>query len=257
MVEGQLAGMQGLAGEAAQQRAGALGQAGTAGAATAIERIADQRHALVREMHADLVRAAGLQSGPHMGVVGVALVDAVMRDRVATALDHGCPALDTFDAKFANWVAFWIFSIAAITDFFDGYLARKWNQTSGFGRMLDPIADKAMVAIAGAVLMAVYGMSWIVLVPVTLILLREVMVSGLREYLKGAQIMDVTLLAKWKTTAQLFSMGLLFLAGSMETDLVLYLGYALLWVAAGLTVITGWDYFQKGIAYIRSQEDEA
>ncbi len=163
----------------------------------------------------------------------------------------------TFDAKFANWVAFWIFSIAAITDFFDGYLARKWNQTSGFGRMLDPIADKAMVAIAGAVLMAVYGMSWIVLVPVTLILLREVMVSGLREYLKGAQIMDVTLLAKWKTTAQLFSMGLLFLAGSMETDLVLYLGYALLWVAAGLTVITGWDYFRKGITYIRAQEDDA
>ena len=162
-----------------------------------------------------------------------------------------------FPGDVADWMALGIYTLACITDFFDGYLARKWNQTSGFGRMLDPIADKAMVAIAGAVLMAVYGMSWIVLVPVTLILLREVMVSGLREYLKGAQILDVTLMAKWKTTAQLFSMGLLFLAGSMETDLVLYLGYALLWVAAGLTVITGWDYFQKGIAYIRTQEDEA
>lgn len=161
----------------------------------------------------------------------------------------------TFEQTFANWVAFWIFSLAAVTDFFDGYLARKWNQTSGFGRMLDPIADKAMVAIAGAVLMAVYGMSWIVLTPVTLILLREVMVSGLREYLKGARILDVTLMAKWKTTTQLLAMGALFLAGSMETPVVLYIGYALLWIAAFLTVVTGWDYFQKGIAYIKAQED--
>lgn len=162
-----------------------------------------------------------------------------------------------FARPFADIAAFGLFSFAAATDFLDGWLARRWGQVSAFGRMMDPIADKAMIAVTGAVLMALYELAPLVVVPVTAILMRETLVSGLREYLKGARVLDVTLLAKWKTTAQLFSMGLLFLAGSMETDLVLYLGYALLWVAAGLTVITGWDYFQKGIAYIRAQEDEA
>ena len=114
-----------------------------------------------------------------------------------------------FDRLDAQWIAFWIFSIAAITDYFDGYLARKWGQVSGFGRMLDPIADKAMVVVAGAVLVGLYDMAGVVLIPVTIILLREVMVSGLREYLKGAKILDVTFLAKIKTTAQLTAIGAL------------------------------------------------
>lgn len=161
-----------------------------------------------------------------------------------------------FERIDAQWIAFWIFTIAAITDFFDGWLARRWAQVSGFGRMLDPIADKAMVAIAGTVLMALYEMRWQVLVPVTLILLREIMVSGLREYLKGAKVMDVTALAKWKTTAQLVAMGGLFLAGPVSAPRIELAALALLWLAAALTVISGWDYFRRGMAYIRAEESK-
>lgn len=163
-----------------------------------------------------------------------------------------------FDKLDAQWIAFWIFSIAALTDYFDGHLARKWGQVSGFGRMLDPIADKAMVVVAGAVLVGLYDMAGVVLIPVTIVLLREVMVSGLREYLKGAKILDVTFLAKIKTTAQLTAMGALFLAGPLtgtKGDVVLYAGYVMLWVAAALTAWTGWDYFVKGVAHIKAEEE--
>lgn len=107
----------------------------------------------------------------------------------------------------ADLVAFALFTIAGLSDFFDGWLARRWGQVSAFGRMLDPIADKAMVAITGAVLVAIFHLSAAVTIPVTVILLRETLVSGLREYLKGARILDVTLMAKWKTTAQMSSSG--------------------------------------------------
>ena len=159
------------------------------------------------------------------------------------------------DGPSAWWAAFVVFTVAALTDFLDGWLARKLNQVSAFGRMLDPIADKAMVAVAGAVLTALYGVDPLVLIPVALILLREVCVSGLREFLKGAPIMDVTLLAKWKTTAQLVAIGALFLAGALGSALVETAGLALLWIAAGLTIVTGWDYFRRGLAYIQAQED--
>ena len=167
-----------------------------------------------------------------------------------------------FERVEAQWIAFWVFSLAAITDYFDGYLARKWEQVSGFGRMLDPIADKAMVAIAAAVLVGIYGLDWMIVIPVTIILLREVMVSGLREYLKGADVVKVTLLAKYKTTFQLIAIGALFLAGPAMAwgyfgEVVLYGGYALLWIAGGLTAITGWDYFRRGVAYIRAEEERA
>lgn len=166
-----------------------------------------------------------------------------------------------FERLDAQWIAFWLFSVAAITDYFDGWLARRWDQVSGFGRMLDPIADKTMVVIAGAVLVGLYGLNWIIVVPFTVILMREVMVSGLREYLKGASVVNVTVLAKYKTTFQLIAIGALFLAGPAAEwglgELVLYGGYALLWVAAGLTAITGWDYFRRGVAYIRAEEERA
>lgn len=87
----------------------------------------------------------------------------------------------------ADLVAFALFTIAGLSDFFDGWLARRWGQVSAFGRMLDPIADKAMVAITGAVLVAIFHLSAAVTIPVTVILLRETLVSGLREYLKGAR----------------------------------------------------------------------
>lgn len=160
-----------------------------------------------------------------------------------------------FDRPTADLVAFWIFLVAAISDFFDGWLARKWGQVSAFGRMLDPIADKAMIAVTAAVVLGLSGLTWEVTIPVTAILLRETLVSGLREYLKGARVLDVTLLAKWKTTAQMLGFGALLLAGAMGGGVMETVGLCLLWIAAALTVVTGWDYFAKGLAYIKAQED--
>lgn len=156
----------------------------------------------------------------------------------------------------ADLIAFMLFAVAGVSDFFDGWLARRWGQVSAFGRMLDPIADKAMIAVTGAVLVGLFSLSWLVLVPVTVILLRETLVSGLREYLKGASVLDVTLLAKWKTTVQMFAFGALLLSGAFEEQRWMTVtGIALLWVAALMTAITGWDYFSKGIAYIKAEEE--
>ncbi|MEM7547833.1 MAG: CDP-diacylglycerol--glycerol-3-phosphate 3-phosphatidyltransferase [Pseudomonadota bacterium] len=154
----------------------------------------------------------------------------------------------------ADGIAFALFSIAAISDFFDGWLARRWGQVSAFGRMLDPIADKAMVAITGALLLALHGLEPLIVIPVTVILLRETLVSGLREYLKGARILDVTLMAKWKTTAQMLGLGTLLLAGAMGGTWIEVIGLITLWIAAALTAITGYDYFQKGLAHIALEE---
>lgn len=160
----------------------------------------------------------------------------------------------------ADWIAFWIFAIASITDFFDGYLARRYKQESAVGKMLDPIADKAMVVIALAVLMSLNGLAAWLVIPTVVILLREVLVSGLREYL-GEVKLDVTQLAKFKTTVQMMAIGLLFLVqpaferASATGWVVEWIGVLLLWIAAILTAITGWDYMTKGLGYIRQQEE--
>jgi cardiolipin synthase len=147
-----------------------------------------------------------------------------------------------------------VFSAAAITDYFDGKVARDRQQTSDFGRMLDPIADKLLV---GAALMLLAGMGRLTmlgLLPAIVILLREILVSGLREYLAGLSFgLPVTKLAKWKTGFQMGALGVL-LAGDTAAS-VLYLaflpvsliGELMLWTAAGLTMITGWDYLQAGL----------
>ncbi|MEX2519952.1 MAG: CDP-diacylglycerol--glycerol-3-phosphate 3-phosphatidyltransferase [Paracoccaceae bacterium] len=156
----------------------------------------------------------------------------------------------------ADIAAFLIFSVAGVSDFFDGWLARRWGQVSAFGRMLDPIADKVMIAVTGAVLVGLYDLSALVTIPVTVILLRETLVSGLREYLKGARVLDVTLLAKWKTTAQMVAFGALLLAGALgDGTWVREAGLVLLWIAGLLTAMTGWDYFAKGLAYIKAEEE--
>ena len=160
-----------------------------------------------------------------------------------------------FERPFADALAFAIFAIAAVTDFFDGWLARKWGQVSGFGRMLDPIADKAMVAVTGAVIAMLFPFDPLIIAPIAAILLREVLVSGLREYLKGAEILSVTSMAKWKTTVQLVAMGTLLLSGAAGGAVIAAIGTALLWLAALMTAITGWDYFSKGLAYIRRMEE--
>jgi CDP-diacylglycerol--glycerol-3-phosphate 3-phosphatidyltransferase len=194
-----------------------------------------------------------------------------------------------FARPFADWFALVLFGIAALTDFFDGYLARLWKQESKLGAMLDPIADKAMVVIALLVITGYSGMDPFLILPSTAILFREVFVSGLREFLGSrAGLLKVTKLAKWKTTAQMVAIAVLFLAmgmeyvrsraltlvdmdlietlslaGSADFNLVVVsdyggsmvwsLGLVLIWIAAILTLITGWDYFAKALPYLNEE----
>nr|WP_272211078.1 CDP-diacylglycerol--glycerol-3-phosphate 3-phosphatidyltransferase [Marinicella sp. W31]MDC2876963.1 CDP-diacylglycerol--glycerol-3-phosphate 3-phosphatidyltransferase [Marinicella sp. W31] len=149
--------------------------------------------------------------------------------------------------------------IASVTDFFDGYLARAWNQQSNIGRMLDPIADKLLVSVCLLLLAAdvertIAGWSlWAAII----ILCREVLVSGLREYLAGLKVsVPVTRIAKWKTTFQMIAIGLL-LAGPAGDKVIPYTtscGIVLLWVAAALTMYTGYDYFRAGLKHVVEAE---
>jgi cardiolipin synthase len=149
-----------------------------------------------------------------------------------------------------------VFAVAAITDYFDGKLARDRLQLSDIGRMLDPIADKLLV---GATLMMLVGMGRLSpygLYPAIVIMLREILVSGLREYLAGIRIgLPVTKLAKWKTGVQMAALGAL-LAGDTGAGVihlawlrVSMLGEAMLWGAALLTLVTGWDYLTAGLRH--------
>jgi CDP-diacylglycerol--glycerol-3-phosphate 3-phosphatidyltransferase len=192
-----------------------------------------------------------------------------------------------FARPWADWFALVLFLLAAITDFFDGYLARLWKQESRVGAMLDPIADKAMVVIALLVITGYSGMDpWLIL-PATAILFREVFVSGLREYLGSKSgLLQVTRLAKWKTTAQMVAIAVLFAAMGLEYvreqaaarnraliaemqatgfdrdlnvltvanmggETVWLTGLALIWVAAILTMVTGWDYLRKSMPHLK------
>jgi CDP-diacylglycerol--glycerol-3-phosphate 3-phosphatidyltransferase len=192
-----------------------------------------------------------------------------------------------FHRPWADWFALALFVGAALTDWFDGYLARLWKQESRFGAAMDPIADKAMVVIAIMVITGYSGMNpWLIL-PAAVILFREVFVSGLREYLGDkARQLSVTKLAKWKTTAQMVAIAVLFLGTGLEhvegiarqgmtmeeyaaavslgdadplrscgargcASYATIVGLALIWLAAGLTAITGWDYFRKAMPYLR------
>jgi CDP-diacylglycerol--glycerol-3-phosphate 3-phosphatidyltransferase len=194
-----------------------------------------------------------------------------------------------FARPWADWFALVLFLVAAITDFFDGYLARLWKQESRVGAMLDPIADKAMVVIALLVITGYSGMDpWLIL-PATAILFREVFVSGLREYLGArAGLLKVTQLAKWKTTAQMIAISVLFAAMGLEYvreqalarnraliaemaatgidedrnlltfanfggETVWQIGLLLIWIAAVLTVVTGWDYLRKAMPHLQDR----
>ncbi|MDK4703109.1 CDP-diacylglycerol--glycerol-3-phosphate 3-phosphatidyltransferase [Rhizobium sp. CNPSo 4062] len=160
-------------------------------------------------------------------------------------------------SDFARWVALWIFVVASITDFLDGYLARIWNQTSNIGRMLDPIADKLLVS-AILLLVAADGTiaGWSLWAAI-IILCREILVSGLREYLAALKVsVPVTRIAKWKTTAQLVAIAFL-LAGPAGDKVLPYtteMGIVLLWVAALLTIYTGYDYFRAGLKHVVDEE---
>ncbi len=154
-----------------------------------------------------------------------------------------------------------IFSLAAITDYFDGMLARSRRQQSDLGRMLDPIADKLLVGAALMMLVGQNRLSPLGLYPAIVIMLREILVSGLREYLAGIRIgLPVTRLAKWKTGFQMGALGTL-LAGNTTAALlhlqsvpVSLIGETMLWIAAALTLITGWDYLTAGLRHAVTPE---
>jgi cardiolipin synthase len=152
-----------------------------------------------------------------------------------------------------RWVALAVFIIAAVTDFFDGYLARAWGQQSSLGRMLDPTADKLLVA--SCLLMLAAGTTirgWALLAAI-IILCREVLVSGLREYLAELRVgVPVTTLAKWKTFVQMFAIGFLIAgeAGEKVLPITIEVGITLLWLAAILTLYTGWDYLRAGLRHM-------
>lgn len=158
-----------------------------------------------------------------------------------------------FERPLADWLAFWIFIGAAATDFFDGWLARKLDQVSELGKMLDPIADKAMVVIALAVILALGGLTFWLVVPCAIIWSREILISGVREYL-GSIKLRVTLAAKLKTTIQMVAIGTVLLFFATELMVLFWLGLGMLWVAAGLTFATGWDYFSKAMRHLHERE---
>ena len=168
--------------------------------------------------------------------------------------------LVAINTAWANFGAALVFSLAGITDYLDGMLAREWAQLSDFGRMLDPIADKLLI---GATLMCLIGfhghMPSYGIYPAIIIMLREILVSGLREYLADLRIsLPVTKLAKWKTGVQMVALGLLLLGahGAQFMRLgfvpVEAIGFVMLWLAAALTLITGWDYLRAGLRHATS-----
>ena len=192
-----------------------------------------------------------------------------------------------FSRPLADWIALVLFLVAAISDWFDGYLARRWNQESKFGEMLDPIADKAMVIIALLIITGFSRMNSWVLLPSAMIMFREVFVSGLREFLgKSASLLTVTKLAKWKTALQMIAIATLFSQGIFQYYLEIeewgmnknmletaiseitreresltwmywgayvfwIFGVLFLWIAGILTFITGIDYLKKSLPYLK------
>lgn len=154
-----------------------------------------------------------------------------------------------------NWLgAFILFGIAGITDYLDGYLARAQGTVSKIGVFLDPIADKIMVAAVIVMLVHSGIVHGLAVVAALIILLREIIVSGLREYLAGLQVsVPVSKLAKWKTTAQLVALGALILVGAVPILPWLpaeIIGLITLWIAAILTLITGYDYLRVGLKHM-------
>jgi CDP-diacylglycerol--glycerol-3-phosphate 3-phosphatidyltransferase len=155
-------------------------------------------------------------------------------------------------------IIFVLYCVVGITDYFDGYLARAQGQISRLGQFLDPIADKIMVAAVIVMLVSSRNNSGdpiihsFHIIPALVILLREIIVSGLREFLAGLQVgVPVSALAKWKTTLQLVSLGALILSGGFpEQPWIAQVGLLSLWAAAILTLVTGWDYLRTGLRHM-------
>jgi cardiolipin synthase (CMP-forming) len=152
----------------------------------------------------------------------------------------------------ARWLACVLFSAAGVTDWLDGHMARRWNQQSDIGRVLDPIADKLLVAATLLMLTASGRLPTGALLPALVILCREILVSGLREYLAGLRVgLPVSKLAKWKTAIQMTAIGFLIVGSAGPAAIpVTAIGGALLWLAGILTLVTGYDYLRAGLPHL-------
>src|SRR5919107_3982484 len=152
-------------------------------------------------------------------------------------------------------ITFALYCLVGMTDYLDGYLARAWGSISRLGQFLDPIADKIMVAAVLVMLISsrksnpVPEIAGFHLIPALVILLREIIVSGLREFLAGLQVsVPVSALSKWKTNLQLVALGALIFGGALpEQPWVHLVGIVSLWAAAALTLVTGYDYLRAGL----------
>lgn len=154
---------------------------------------------------------------------------------------------------FGNWLALVLFIAAGVSDFLDGYLARLMNLQTSLGRMLDPIADKLLVGVLLLVLAAIGRITSWALIPAAVILSREILVSGLREFLAELRVsVPVTWLAKWKTTLQLTAIGFLVVGptGDQILPITSDIGIAGLWISAIVTIYTGYEYFRGGIRHL-------
>jgi cardiolipin synthase (CMP-forming) len=151
-----------------------------------------------------------------------------------------------------RWFALFIYTAACFTDWLDGYLARVWHQQSTLGRMLDPIADKLLVGATLLVLINDRTITNLALWAAVIILCREILVSGLREFLAELNVkIHVTQLAKWKTTLQMIALGVLIAgpAGDKVIPHTWEIGLVLLWIAAALTLLTGYDYLKAAVRH--------
>lgn len=158
-----------------------------------------------------------------------------------------------------NWLGLAMLTIAGITDFFDGYLARAWEQQSMLGKFLDPVADKLLVSALILLLVFSGRISGMTILPAVVILCREILVSGLREFLAEVRVgLPVSRLAQWKTTLQMLALGFLLVgpAGPMFGPVsTTQIGDAGLWAAALLTLVTGYDYLRLGLTHIEGADD--
>ena len=156
-----------------------------------------------------------------------------------------------FDTLYSRWIALFVFLFACFTDFLDGYLARSWSQTSRLGQALDPIADKLLVASTLFLLAGFDKINKLTLIPAIVILCREIMVSGLREFLSELNlVMPVSNFSKWKTAVQMIAISSLLLADiSSFAFFIRTAGQILLWLAALMTLASGWSYLKSALRY--------
>ena len=182
-----------------------------------------------------------------------------------------------FQEPLSYWIALLIFVVAGLTDFVDGYLARLWKQETAFGKMMDPIADKTIVIMTLIALLVPFNFSTLIIIPTLVIIFREILVSGLREFLGNkSNLLSVTRLAKWKTSFQIIAICSLYIALLLNfyqmssndnvtgiqlsmilektprnhSSLLLIASIFLLWIATILTFLSGYEYLLKAIKFI-------